>query len=246
MGTCQSALPQSHHLYSHFLEYEEWIASDRPEPIPDQVIALASYSAAIRKQRNQFADNLHKKHLRNRLCDGNLVKGLLNEFMNCIHFDGIHRRATWLANIGQVSEADIRVERQDGHIFYVECTAKNPKQIRARREDVIMTDILASIQRKRFRPNRCHPVLLAIYFPEELDLIQSGFRTRLGERIHRRFQRPEYGTISAVAIISHRSPQFAVAGGEIKYYDTDLLSLTYPNPAAFLPLRPGSINPNGI
>ncbi len=247
MGDRSQRLHSTHYLSPMFQAYDSWSIGGKPNPVPNEVIILATYAQALRSFRSDFSDHRIQQVVSKRLCAENHVLGLLFEFRSCIHFDKHHRVVRWLPNVGQLSESDLRVHHFNGSIFYVECTSREPKPHRVGCNRVIMADVLNALRKKsRTNPNLNHPRVVSVFFLENLDFKDDELRQELGLKLQSRWASPRYGSVSALMAISNTPPKVGRRTKTGIYYDTDLLSLSYLNPQADQALPAGSINPEGM
>ncbi len=247
MSDCLPKLNNTHYLKNLLSLYETWQQKGMPDPIPNDIILLACHAKSIKSFRSDYNDPKVRKHLVHKLCNANMVHSILYEFRSCVHFDFHHKRVNWLPNISNVSEADLRIERNDGDIFYVECVSKMAKNQRMDNFDIVKADIKLTLgDKKKQSVNLQFPRLVSIFFPENINLDNMDFRTELGRDLEKLFEDPEYNVIAAVCIVSNSPPQFVKKKNDFVYYDTDFISLSYPNPNAKYKLRPEAINPGGL
>lgn len=248
LGVNTTDLKEGHILLKDFDKYSKWLQGGMQTTPPNGVIDLATYLYAIDEfSKSHQGVKKVAKLLKKKFSDLHEIKGLLFEFRSCIAFYTNHSCVEWSPNDGNMSEADIKVQHKNGATFWVECTSKKEKKARLGNERVIRQDILNSLKDKKDQSrDLAHPRIVAIYFPEQLELVEDGFRERLGRVLKCLFAKDRsYDTISAVTITSHTPIDVKVEPGR-ETYDTDLVSLSYKNENAKYALPPESINPNGL
>ncbi len=247
MADCLPQLNDTHYLKNLLSLFETWHQKGMPDPIPNDVIELAHHAKSLKSFRSDYNDSRTKNHLVTKLCDENMVHSILYEFRSCIHFDYHHKSVSWLPNIGNISESDLRIVHRDGSIFYIECSSKNPKTKRMTDYDIVKRDVLLTVRKKRKQSNQLvYPRVISIFFPEDINLDDMPFRKKLGKVIQDKFKDPSYNTVAAVCIVSNNPPKFIKKNNGFEYYDTNFGSLSYPNPNSTFKLKPKSINSNGL
>jgi len=240
-------LESSHDLVKMLKTYNIWHDNGEKKPIPNEILYLASIISTMRKYRNDFSSSIEKKHVINRLVSPEHVRGLFFEFLSIMHFEGLHKSVRYLPNVGSLSESDLRILRYDGHTFYVECTARKPKPIRITNYNIVKSDAKNALRNKANQSvDLKFPRIIAVFFPEEIDLSDSNFREELGRDLQNRFKKPVYELVSALVLVAYRKPELRKREDGLEYYNTDSLSLAYPNFNAKYPLPPHSIKRDGL
>jgi len=242
---CWNNLDKDHYLYNFKIEYENWVTR-LPIEIPEKVLTLGTYAKAIKSFRVDFSEEREENIVKKKLCDKNHVKGIIFEFLSCIHFAQNNKIVKWLPNLSNISEADLRVHHNNSDFFFVECTTKNDKPKRLFNDFIFIRDIMKSLREKRKQTHHInHPRLVSIYIPEFINTKNSTLFENLERKIKKKFNHDKsYETISAVTIVINTNIQVKTENENI-FYDTDLFSWTLPNNNAIFKLPPESINPGG-
>ena len=232
------SLETGHPLKSYIESYNQWQISKfgtvgvPAAEIPVEVIEFGTFITGIQLFRDQLKDKVKRQFVSD-LLDERTCYGVLFEvtvLINCWRLE--YENLTYRSNRVNGKEPDIMFTNPDLRRIFIECTRKYAKPSRTCDDDALIEDLKRSIKTKGESYEGLEvPLIFAVHVPEEVSLNRNEFRTKLGHQVQEMFKDRIFHNVNWVIFSSYRPPLVARTDSRgNRVYNTDLISLRYPNP----------------